>query len=550
LTQSSTGKLAGKRRVWSLVAVAILISLLVGACGGGSNTATNSAGSSPSAGTGGKSPSTGGDAAKEMPTFTLIMNDGVTKYPHEVDQAENPYLQELRRLSGYNVQFEIIPSSEYQDKMTVRFASKDLPDLLYLNNIDWPIKGAVENGVLMEIGPLLEEHAPNIMKAIPADIWTSPDLSKNGKIYATPRLPAVGTAGSGPVMYVRLDWLERLNMDIPVTLDDWLAYFEAVKNNDMNGNGKADEYGVMLYSNMDYSSPFFGAFGVFPTSWSLVDGKLIPDMIRPEMKEAIRFYRLLVEKGYAPPDWLTIPSANRDGMIYRGEVGSWRHDIVNYNGLWNPKNFLDPNAKIGITDGPTGPDGHRGLAPAGRGTGPVWAIPSTSKKAVDVVKFLNWAWSEEATRLFSLGVEGINYTVDADGKIRFDPEAPANSSNDGMIWNQAILGGLQGDMRLTPMVIEVSPNTDILMQGVEIAKRNSIPTADQYMPVLQSMIDKPDIIPGLGNGTLFYDMFAKVVLGQADLDTAFDEFVRTWRSRGGDQMIEEATQWYNEYVKQ
>lgn len=483
---------------------------------------------------------------KEPITFTVLMNSGGSTFPHEVSQSENPYLRELRKRSGYNVKFEIIDarSSAFRDTMTVRFATGDLADLVYVRNINWPIPGAVENGQLLELGPLIDQYAPNIKAKMPDEVWKSPDIYADGKIYATPRLPSMGAATDGRILFIREDWLEQLNLDMPETIEEWLAYFEAVKHNDMNGNGKNDEYGALLYDGPYYSSQFFGQYGIIPGAWHFIDGKMIPDIIRPEMKEAIRFYRLLTESGYVPPDWLTIPRADRDDTIYRGEAGSWMNDLPALTSTWAEDKFLDPNARINIVGGPLGTESKRGLQAASKGTGPVWVIPKSSKKAVDVVKFLNWAWSDDAQQLFSLGVEGHNYTRDNHGNIVFDPKSPANSENDGLKWNRAILGGLHGDMRMTPEVIHTTDKAEMLINGIDIVKKNVVPHDGQFMPILETGINKPELQPSFEKGTLFYEMFAKVVFGQEELDSAFDRFVKEWKNRGGNEMIEEATSWY------
>ncbi|MNU05984.1 hypothetical protein D3C72_2509950 [compost metagenome] len=56
-------------------------------------------------------------------------------------------------------------------------------------------------------------------------------------------------------------------------------------------------------------------------------------------------------------------------------------------------------------------------------------------------------------------------------------------------------------------------------------------------------------MPGTGAGTLFLDMFAKVITGKEELDPAFDKFVSEWKRRGGDEAMKEATAWYNEQNK-
>src|SRR5690606_19093577 len=125
----------------------------------------------------------------------------------------------------------------------------------------------------------------------------------------------------------------KLNMKEPVTLDDWLAYFEAVKVNDMNENGiMDDEYGLLMSDDIDWSEMFFGAFGTSYKGWRVQDnGQVTPDMISPEMKEAIGFYRMLCEKGYMNPDFITLKLADFESGIVRGNAGSFMGAVYQYN---------------------------------------------------------------------------------------------------------------------------------------------------------------------------------------------------------------------------
>ncbi|MNR55394.1 hypothetical protein D3C85_1757590 [compost metagenome] len=44
--------------------------------------------------------------------------------------------------------------------------------------------------------------------------------------------------------------------------------------------------------------------------------------------------------------------------------------------------------------------------------------------------------------------------------------------------------------------------------------------------------------------TMFLEEGSKIVLGKVPVEH-FDEFVKTWRKQGGDQMVKERTDWYN-----
>jgi hypothetical protein len=107
----------------------------------------------------------------------------------------------------------------------------------------------------------------------------------------------------------------------------------------------------------------------------------------------------------------------------------------------------------------------------------------------------------------------------------------------------------RGDGRMLDKVLDVSPNTEAIKSGIQVAKKNIIKNDGLYMPTLNSLKTNPELAVGTGAGTLFLDMFAKVITGKEELDASFDKFVAEWKRRGGDTAIKEATDWYNKFHK-
>lgn len=484
-------------------------------------------------------------------TFTILENGEGVEYVNGLEPgADDQYVNELKRLSGFDVEYEIIPLQEYGEKLPILFASGDLPDLIRSGSINNSAhKGAVESGALLELNDLLEEHGQNILKNIPQEVWDNPDVSVDGKIYGIPQLGAVEKGGT--VTYMRKDWLDKLDMDVPETLDDWLAYFEGVKQNDMNGNGDPDdEYGYVMRKAFPGNVLFFGAFGVHPSAWNLQDGKIIPDMIKPEMKDAIAFYRDLYAEGYINKNLFTHEGSDWNADIYSGNAGSWVHDILNYAGGWGDTSAYDNSEEVDITmaPAPKGPSESRGLAiDAGISFRSVYVIPSETGRAEEIIKFLDWAWSsEEAEKFFALGIEGHNYTVDDNGEITWDPESPENSEENAMTAYRVVLN-VTGDARMSPLALEHMEDGDLIEERKNAISENELLSDESInMPLLDVYKESPEIVPGVGDGTLFLEMFSKVMTGREDLDKAFDTFVEKWKKRGGDQAIEEANEWYND----
>lgn len=454
----------------------------------------------------------------------------------------------MSKLSGYNLNFEFLGhGNDFTQQMTVRFASGELPDLIRTDSINSTMHpGALEKGVFEDLTPLIEKYGKNLKAKIPEEAWKSPRVSKDGKIFGIPTLSALPASR---VVYIRQDWLDKLGMPQPKTIDDYLKFFEAVKKEDMNGNGDPnDEYGFYVRENLIYSNLFFTQFGADPGTWYLKNGKLEPGMIQPEIKDSIKFWKSLYDNGYINPNLFTNKAADWEAGIKQGKGGVWLHDVTNYNTNWGIPEFYanEKGAKVSMLEAPQGPKG-KGISPQGDQIYFVWVVPAKNKNAEDVVKFLDWAWSDEAEEFFALGIKDYNYKIE-NGKPVWNLNDPANKDNDASVFYQLSINP-RGDGRMLPRLLEVIPNSEAIKEGIKTAAANVFPNDGLHMPTLESLKTHPELTPGTGAGTLFLDMFAKVITGKENVDTAFDQFVAEWKRRGGDAAIKEATDWYNSFHK-
>ncbi|MBP1993199.1 extracellular solute-binding protein [Paenibacillus eucommiae] len=485
---------------------------------------------------------------KEPVKLSILTTNANAPYAATVTNwAEDPYVKELSKISGYDLSFDFLSWDNLATDTTARFASGDLPDIVRTEGIESANhQGAVENGVFTDLTELIDQYGPNLKKMIPEYAWRSPDVNKNGKIYAIPGLvPNANTRA----LFIRQDWLDKLGLPMPKTLDDWLAYFEGVKNTDMNGNGKKDEYGFLVRQELANSEEFMYEFGVFPYWWKMVDGKFTPTVIMPEMKEAIKFWKNLYDKGYINPDAFTTASADWGASIQNGKAGSWGHYVDNYATHWNASFMVNqPDAKVAFAEPPVAKDGTQAFGSQGAGTYYVWVIPTKSKNAVEAIKFFDWAWSNpDAQNFFKFGIKDKNFTMDGD-KVVYNPDDAINKENSASQVYQLILN-MTGHALNSVETLPKTPIGEEMKKGFEISKKAVFTNDVMYMPPLPAITEHPELQVGFTSGSLLLDMFAKAVTGREDVDKAFDNFVAEWKKRGGDEWIAQATEWHNQNFK-
>ncbi|WP_176706016.1 extracellular solute-binding protein [Paenibacillus hemerocallicola] len=494
----------------------------------------------------GDAPTDSGESA----SFTILNNDGGESYAKQA-MKDDIFYKEMSRLfsehSGKPTQiaYEFLPAADFSQQVTVRFASKAVTEVIATTSItDKGHPTAVENGVFTDLTALIDQYGPNLKKNIPEYIWKNPRVSKDGKIYGIPKML---TPLDPRAFLVRKDWLDKLGMKQPETLDDYLAFFERVKREDVNGNGDPnDEVGFIARSDLGQSQIFFAAFDLFPGVWHVVNGQFIPDIINPKMKDAIRFYKLLYDKGYMNKDWITTKQADWSNEILNDKVATWQTDLRQLAGF-SKDSFASKKGVVDVLPGFRDESGTFNLGYRGLGIAKVHVVLSTTKHPERFVQFMDWTYSndQKKTDFFAFGIKGRNYTEE-NGAINWEGNNEMNKKEKTFVETMI---NPSGDSRMDIRVIEKAGIVDpsVLKRGTDYTAKNMYDDPSINMELPEVLQTKPEL--GYAGGSLFMDMFSRVVTGKEQPDAAFDKFVADWKKRGGDEAVKQATEWYNKNGK-
>lgn len=110
-------------------------------------------------------------------------------------------------------------------KTNLLMQDKDkMPDVLWFNGMGKEYTQWVEAGLLVDLIPLLKNTKDkNILKKMTAEMLFP--YYKDGKLY---RIPTdIGGNGCCMTTYVRKDWLDKLGLEVPKTVDDFIKVARA-----------------------------------------------------------------------------------------------------------------------------------------------------------------------------------------------------------------------------------------------------------------------------------------------------------------------------------
>ena len=197
----------------------------------------------PSGGASGETSAAVAPAAGPLTAYTVVVGG---KDPEEHALFE----QEITRLTGLEISMTKPPSSDYDQKLATALSAGEVIDLMYLGAPQFerfqaeglfaPLTQCINDSPILSDPTVID---PAEWERIRRD---------DGEIYAF-----FNKNEGGILPSARCDWMEKLGIEAPQTLDDYRAMFEAFATQDPDGNGQDDTYGLTLAGIYDIQ-PFMG----------------------------------------------------------------------------------------------------------------------------------------------------------------------------------------------------------------------------------------------------------------------------------------------------
>ena len=355
------------------------------------------------------------------------------QYPTEFDGCY--YLPTVEKYTNVHLQVDWRTDADWNTQIATALAGgvDSLPYLIRPGT--YGVTALANEGAIIPLDDYLD-LIPNIVAAVGEDRfadWKAAD----GHFYTIPTI--VNVPGSQSTA-VRKDWLDKLNMDVPTTWEEWKAYWYGVRDNDMNGNGDTtDEIPLVLEtgSNGERSlHALLNAFGIKASSDAqfcvLDDGTYTMVYEHPRYREFLTEVQQLyadkiIDQEFATrylADVYNTMSGDLAGTVFIwAEQCAVHSETLQANGVENG---------LYLTCAPiAGPYGDQWLQKRAGVTGN-WCITEKAAqdgKVEDILKFWNWMFSDEGVMLYNYGIEGYTYTM-VDGKAILNPEITASGFND------------------------------------------------------------------------------------------------------------------------
>ena len=436
----------------------------------------------------------------------------------------------------------------YNDKKNALLQSGDIPDMIYEMDPMYLFADARDEYLLELPYAAIEKYAPTLYNTItelaPA-AWAYSYYE--GKNYGLTNINH-GHMASTAAAY-RADWLEKVGMDVPETLDELHDVLYAFTHEDPDGNGKDDTYGYSINSSYYpyYFPEIFGAYGLLPFDWQEADGEIVYGGLRPEMETVLKILADWYKEGIIYPGFVEVDkSANV--LFQQGTIGyTYRGGFDNpatQTSIFSLTRALNPNAKFAAGHMIKGPEGHSGI----RG----WGYPAhtvaignngedSPVKATRILKMLETMYTDDELLMeIRIGKEGETYTLSPETTTSTSIIIPTESYNDSA---EQRLAGYEFNFSGASFWSPIAPSKEFNDSILSKAYREWI---EKYPPTyLTDVFYKVDIIPSAPTYIVDLEnaqqaLMSQVIKGKIAADQYIEEFTKIWEATGGALMLEEA----------
>lgn len=355
-------------------------------------------------------------AMAEEPVKLVV---AISALPTVENYDTNYWTQKIEEDNNVDIEFYLLPSdaNDAATKLSLLVTSgARLHDVINMNIRDLAAYDYALNGVFIPLNDYYQSDlAVNIHRMPEADreyVYQNLKLP-DGNVYSLFAYTPFPWNTMRNRFFINQDWLTKLNLSMPTTTEELREVLRAFVSNDLNGNGKLDEIGIVGSTNGWGQQPFnflMNAFTYADASRRYMalgeDGKAYPAYTTEGWKKGLAYMASLSEEGLLSPlsftqDYSQLTAlvnvqGGMAGVVAAGSLSAFDQVLSSYA-------LMPPLA---------GPDGVRYTAYYAPAPVPYWFITKDCEHPDKAFAVGDYMLSQYNFYVTSMGQEGVDWTSD------------------------------------------------------------------------------------------------------------------------------------------
>lgn len=463
--------------------------------------------------------------------------------------------KKIEEITGVDIEFTTVNMESYDTNFQLMIASGDITDMVAGASQQYTSsEQMMEDGVAIDLMEY-QEYLPNFWNALDYyDEYKTLAITQDGRMPEVICIADDYMVQSG--MQIRKDWLDKLNLDVPETIDE---LHEALLGF-VNECG-ADRALLLTGSTQMTGAGIVGGFGTIGYDGDTVnmyvkDGEVRNGFLDDSYKDYMETMAQWYSEGIIAQDFATESNdpftSNADRYISGGNAGVWSSMSDNMDSNMLTGKDADPNYEIAPMAQPmleAGETFHFGDTRVGASAmGKSIAVSDCCEDVELACKWMDYFFSDEGIKYANYGLEGVSWNYNDEG----EPELDLDALTDGFpmisfgmtYYTLACVATLQdfdrqfgaySDLNLAAMELWTETSDDLYTLPTQVELDTD--EASEFSEIWSDLST-------YANTEVF-----KFVMGEYNFDEDWDTFISQLKDMGLEDGVEIYQNAYDRYVE-
>lgn len=470
--------------------------------------------------------------------------------------ADLQVFQDCEALTNVHIEWNESSFMNIADNFSLMVASGDYSDLIngFNNFYSGGLSAAYTNDVIIDLADYTETYMPNYCNYAHTEDTMRYVLDDEGNELAICEIGDMYDIQGG--IFLRKDWLDALNLDVPATIDEFTNVLEAFKNN----YGCTETLSMLKTSSFNDSSALSAPFGTTTYNYGssttehfYIDenGNVTSALISDHYRDYLRQLHAWYLAGYFSYEALISNSTSDNEVnVGSGITGAFIESataISTYASYAEDENFeLVPIGALSLDGSDVVNTYYKAYLVS---TSTAVSVSTACENVEIACQWMDYWYSDDGILAMNYGPQGVSWEYDADGNVKYT-ELLTNDPD----WSApTLIMKYNFKNRIFGVAIQDSNKdyyTDIQTEAVELfrsccSNENYLPADYLYLSEneLQTYSKRYSDISSTADTAVL-----QFIIGDLSLDEDWDSFQEQLRSLGIEECIAVYQDAYTRYL--